>query len=421
MHGFAFGSGSSTLSTRALGYELRLYGRQSISENTTSGSRDAFQLAALNEFESDPTQPFSRLARSDGELNLRYASADLMVSELCADCHNSAFGTVTKQWRQGDVAGVLEVIVPVSATIRTMRKNAAPSLMIAGTVFLLLGGWLAESIRHSVARPMESLVDMTRRVADGDYTGRFKVVSSDEVGRARTAINTMLDELCTTIDTIVENVRTLSKAGDDLTQLSQSMRGDAEGTASNVAVVTDAAGAVSGNVDSVATASQQMSASIREIAVSASEAATVANEAVQMLEKTNTTMARLEQSRSEIGRVVEVIDDIAAQVNLLALNATIEAARAGEAGRGFAVVADEIKKLAVKTSGATQEIHGVGDWTHIDWYTMTNLGSIDKVQAAVDGAMTPEMGAEIGPMMDPSAHWDQVLLIVHMGGTTPEM
>jgi hypothetical protein len=70
---------------------------------------------------------------------------------------------------------------------------------------------------------------------------------------------------------------------------------------------------------------------------------------------------------------------------------------------------------------STQEIHGVGDWTHIGWYTMSNLGSIDTVQAAVDAAFTKEMGAEIGPMMDPSAHWDQVLLIVHLGGTTPKM
>jgi hypothetical protein len=70
---------------------------------------------------------------------------------------------------------------------------------------------------------------------------------------------------------------------------------------------------------------------------------------------------------------------------------------------------------------STQEIHGVGDWTHIGWYTMSNLGSIDKVEAAVDGAFTEEMVAEIGPLMDQSAHWDQVLLIVHIGGTTPEM
>jgi hypothetical protein len=69
---------------------------------------------------------------------------------------------------------------------------------------------------------------------------------------------------------------------------------------------------------------------------------------------------------------------------------------------------------------STQELHGVGDWTHIGWYTMSNLGSIDKVQAAVDAAITEEIGAKIGPMMDPSAHWDQVLLIVHLGGMKPQ-
>lgn len=69
---------------------------------------------------------------------------------------------------------------------------------------------------------------------------------------------------------------------------------------------------------------------------------------------------------------------------------------------------------------STQEIHGVGDWTHIGWYTMSNLGSIDMVQAATDAAITEEIGAKIGPMMDPSAHWDQVLLIVHLGGTSPQ-
>ncbi len=69
---------------------------------------------------------------------------------------------------------------------------------------------------------------------------------------------------------------------------------------------------------------------------------------------------------------------------------------------------------------STQELHGVGDWTHLGWYTMANLGSIDTVQQAVDAVFTEELGAEIGPMMDPSAHWDQVLLIVHLGGAASD-
>ena len=106
----------------------------------------------------------------------------------------------------------------------------------------------------------------------------------------------------------------------------------------------------------MATGSEEMRSSIREIAKNANESARVAKNAVNVAETTNHTVAKLGESSIEIGNVIKVITSIAQQTNLLALNATIEAARAGEAGKGFAVVANEVKELAKETAKATEEI-----------------------------------------------------------------
>jgi methyl-accepting chemotaxis protein len=112
------------------------------------------------------------------------------------------------------------------------------------------------------------------------------------------------------------------------------------------------------NVDSAASAAEELSASIGEISQQLGQTNNLVGIAVKEAAATNEQIGGLAQAAQKIGDVVKLIQDVAGQTNLLALNATIEAARAGDAGRGFAVVASEVKSLAVQTAKATEEIAG---------------------------------------------------------------
>jgi methyl-accepting chemotaxis protein len=109
-------------------------------------------------------------------------------------------------------------------------------------------------------------------------------------------------------------------------------------------------------VQAVASATEELSASVREIGQQVTQAGSMIQEGVRQTIQSNEQVQGLASTAEKIGDVVRIISDIAGQTNLLALNATIEAARAGDAGKGFAVVASEVKALATQTAKATEEI-----------------------------------------------------------------
>jgi methyl-accepting chemotaxis protein len=109
-------------------------------------------------------------------------------------------------------------------------------------------------------------------------------------------------------------------------------------------------------IDSVASGSEEMSASIREISETMVKSRLTATVAAERVQTADAQAQRLNDAALAMGGIVELIGNITSQINLLALNATIESARAGEAGRGFAVVASEVKNLANQAKQATDKI-----------------------------------------------------------------
>ncbi|MGY2127746.1 methyl-accepting chemotaxis protein [Blastococcus sp. SYSU DS0617] len=227
------------------------------------------------------------------------------------------------------------------------------AVAVVGVLVLALLGWV---VTRSVVRPLNKVRAVLAGLADGDLRGSTDVTSRDEVGQMAASLETSMANVREVMTAIGDSSTTLASATEQLTASARDMARLAEESSQQSNIVAGAAGQVSTNVQTVSAGSEQMGASIREIAQNASEVSRVAGQAVAAADDTTATVAKLGESSLEIAGVVKVITSIAEQTNLLALNATIEAARAGEAGKGFAVVANEVKELAQETAKATQDI-----------------------------------------------------------------
>ncbi|MGA2258293.1 MAG: methyl-accepting chemotaxis protein, partial [Thermoguttaceae bacterium] len=283
-------------------------------------------------------------------------------------------GTYYKPWDW--VVGVSAYEDDYNDLIRAAEDSLGAGTRIAlacAAGLALVGGVMATFGARTLTRPIQTVVGVLGKVTVGDLREDIPPAlcsRGDEVGQLACSLQEMVHGLRSLVNGLTANTGLLGQCSTSLSDTATQLASGAEETTNQSHTVATAAEEMSANMNGVAASTEEMSANVRvvtsaveqltasitEIARSAEQAANVAGTAAGLADAGNAKITELGTAASEIGKIIEVIQDIAEQTSLLALNATIEAARAGDAGKGFAVVASEVKELAKQTAVATEDI-----------------------------------------------------------------
>ena len=294
---------------------------------------------------------------------------------------------------------VLVSYVPESAVFSELASLRTTMIVVAVVVLAVILV-LMERMIHFMIKPIRSLTDSIVTMASGDFTVDIKTKGNDEI----TLMGHSMKEFTAAIRSMIN----------DISNISETLKGQAESSTSVSGGLYEASLKQSKNIDELNGTVDQLSASVQEIAESATALAVVVsdtrdssnnaedkmNVTVEVAEagkndmqKVGEAMGLIEQSinglqesidkvgaaSQEINKIVGMIGEIADETNLLALNASIEAARAGDAGKGFAVVATEIGSLATNSNQSVQKIQ-----TLINEVTSLVGETVDKAKGSVD-------------------------------------
>jgi len=257
------------------------------------------------------------------------------------------------------------------------EASFATTIMISLSVSaVLLSVLLGVLITNMIARPLAEIKDLMGKAQAGDLTVHGTYQSKDEVGQMTDSFNRMTDNLRHVIERVITSSNSLASASEEISASTNELALGSSQQAESATLATEMVQDMAEAVQAVARNAELASASSEQAVQLAAEGEKVINGTLQKMGEINLRTQELASKSTQIGDIIEVIDDIAEQTNLLALNAAIEAARAGEAGKGFAVVADEVRKLAERSGIATKQISDL-----IKGIQLNTLDSVKAVEA----------------------------------------
>ncbi|CAM2066773.1 HAMP domain-containing protein [Sulfidibacter corallicola] len=319
-----------------------------------------------------------------------------------------------------DSSGFVKMYFSKEFLLQAVSENRRASMVI-GIGGLLLGLAVGLIIVRRITKNIGNMNTIMKDIAEGegDLTKRIQITTKDELSELANWFNLFLDKLQKTVRDINESAMDLSEASQSLATVAQGMATNSQEMNQKTITVAKATGEMSTNINSVASSAEnatlnvnsvssaveemsatlnqvsetatqvsentntiavaleEMSATINEVTKNTEHAANVSKTAADKAKVTQNLMNQLGESAESVGRVVQVIDEIAEKTNLLALNASIEAARAGDAGKGFNVVANEVKDLSKQTAEAIQNI--VEQINKMQQNTQTSISAIEEI------------------------------------------